>query len=206
MAAAAKASERGGGDSAGHGHSLRYDFIAAGWWWKEGVGRHSRLFPRALCVTSRCSREGGACLPISASADRWIEARGNVTETVTTEWPVNRVEPRIAGPICLMSALTILRHSRIHSGYIGVIGIDQPGLVQRLPVSSYQSTSSVSLPLKRAQIGSSMRKRRAMPGTGREGTRRAMGHETSAIDPTSPVTREHCQAFFPSLPLRFEPG
>ena len=43
-------------------------------------------------------------------------------------------------------ALAILRHSRIHFGYIGVIGIDQPGQVQRLPVSSYQSTSPVSLP------------------------------------------------------------
>src|SRR5712671_2798778 len=40
--------------------------------------------------------------------------------------------------------------------------------------------------------------------TGRAGTQRAGEYGSSPIDPTTPAALEHCRAFLPFLPLRFE--
>ena len=48
------------------------------------------------------------------------------------------------------------------------------------------------------------RKWLAMLGTGRGWTKRAAEYGSSLIDPTTPAAREHCRAFLPFSPLRFE--
>ena len=44
----------------------------------------------------------------------------------------------------------------------------------------------------------------AMPGTGQAGRQPAAECGSLPIDPTTPAAREHCRAFLPFLPLRFE--
>jgi hypothetical protein len=62
----------------------------------------------------------------------------------------------------------------------------------------------LSLLLKGEHTGAFTPKWLAMLGTGRAGTQRAAEYGSSPIDPTTPAALEHCRAFLPFLPLRFE--
>src|SRR3954469_14818826 len=62
----------------------------------------------------------------------------------------------------------------------------------------------LSLLLKREHTGAFTPKWLAVLRTEREGTQRAGEYGSLPIDPTTPAALEHCRAFLPFLPLRFE--
>ena len=96
-------------------------------------------------------------------------------------------------------SLSIRRYGR-------VVGNLTSGLLQSCPLSGNSRSVSVrlSLLLKGEHTGAFTPKWLAMIGTGRAGTLRAAEYGSSPIDPTTPAALEHCRAFLPFLPLRFE--
>src|SRR6266704_822489 len=62
----------------------------------------------------------------------------------------------------------------------------------------------LSLLLKREHTGAFTPKWLAVLRTGRAGTQRAGEYGSLPIDPTPAAALEHCRAFLPFLPLRFE--